>query len=453
MNANRTLTIVLTAVIAYVPASSFGQSDEQSKRTAVKNAALLETLEKNVAPPPIEPVIGRYEKVVVRKGESLFDIARAHNVSLAALRRVNGLKSDRVKPGKSLLLPSLHVLPRNPGDGIVLNVPERALYVIRQGAVEARYPVAVGQSTWQTALGEFRLRKKLKNPPWKPTKEMVEREGISDEIVPPGPKNPLGDRWMGWSAPGFGFHSTIAPRSIGTAASHGCVRLYPEAAHALFDQVAVGMPIYSVYEPVLVGTLNGRFYLTVFPDIYHTGLASPARVGKELEAAGIADLVDAKTVQTIVRHADGYPHRIIGSDEPLTVNGTEIRSTVAPTRVKGQWVVPAREVAAALGGQVTVHNGSVVIQGGGRTLTLKPAEKSADIDGQRVTLEIAPTVLKGVTVAPLGILTEALGARVAWEKGKGVEVTSVSAGDVEHAGRRAEEGRPRVKTTGTGGGI
>ena len=56
----------------------------------------------------------------------------------------------------------------------------------------------------------------------------------------PGPDNPLGDRWIGWSLKGFGFHSTIAPNSIGSAASHGCVRLYPEAAHLLFDLVKKG---------------------------------------------------------------------------------------------------------------------------------------------------------------------------------------------------------------------
>ena len=64
---------------------------------------------------------------------------------------------------------------------------------------------------------------------------MVEREGVKDDPVPPGPDNPLGDRWMGWTAPGYGFHSTTSPRSIGRAASHGCVRLYPEAAVVRVD--------------------------------------------------------------------------------------------------------------------------------------------------------------------------------------------------------------------------
>jgi N-acetylmuramoyl-L-alanine amidase len=96
--------------------------------------------------------------------------------------------------------------------------------------------------------------------------------------------------------------------------------------------------------------------------------------------------------------------------------------------VKGQWIVPLREVAQALGGQVGVANGAITVTGGGRTLTLRPGDRTAEIDGSPAKLEVAPTVIHGTTLAPLGLLTEALGARVAFEKGKGVEVTSVTAG-------------------------
>jgi L,D-transpeptidase ErfK/SrfK len=435
---------LLVASAAMLPLPAAAQSKEQSKRTSVKNLTVLNKLESQRAALPIRPMAGQYEKIKVEKTRGLFDLARENNVSLTELRRVNKLSGTRVKAGKSLLLPTLHVLPRNPANGVVLNVPERAIYVFKESRLVARYPVAVGQSSWQTALGEFSIRKKLKNPPWKPTKEMVEREGISDEIVPPGPRNPLGDRWIGWTEPGFGFHGTISPRSIGTAASHGCVRLYPEAVHKLFEEVTVGMPIYSVYEPVLLGEMDGRLYLSVFPDIYHTGLGTLAHVKKELDAAGVADLVDPAALKQIVGAADGYPHRIVGSDEPLTVNGAPIKAALKPTRVKGQWIVPLREVAQALGGRVGVANGAITVTGGGRTLTLRPGDRTAEIDHNPVNLEVAPTVIHGTTLAPLGLLTEALGARVAFEKGIGVEVTSVTAGASPGSG--ATPAAPQQKT-------
>ncbi len=68
----------------------------------------------------------------------------------------------------------------------------------------------------------------------------MERTQIRDESVDPGPDNPLGDRWIGWSAKGFGFHSTTAPSTNGNAASHGCVRRYPEGARRMFDLVKKG---------------------------------------------------------------------------------------------------------------------------------------------------------------------------------------------------------------------
>jgi L,D-transpeptidase ErfK/SrfK len=370
------------------------------------------------------PVVGQYEKDVVKRGESLFEFARRHNVSLTALRRANRLKSNSAKAGTRLILPTLHILPRAPQEGVVLNIPERALYLFSAGKLLARYPVAIGQSTWQTALGEFKVRNKIKDPSWKPTREMVEREGVSPDEVPPGPRNPLGDRWMGWSAPGFGFHSTLNPRSIGTAASHGCVRLYPEGARKLFESIQVGMPIYSVYEPILVGRIEGKFYLTVFPDVYNTGLATFERAMEKLTAAGIAGVVDQAVIQRVVARVEGYPQRIVGSDEPLTVNGVPIKAAIDSTLVGGRWLVPIREVATALGGQITLQNESIQVTGNGHALTVRPGDVNAELDGRQITLPVAPAVVQGVTMVPLASLAESLGAKVAFEKGKGISVTT-----------------------------
>lgn len=412
-------------LFASASVSSWAQSKQQSQRTSAKNAVLLAKLAQKLPTPPIRPLIGKYESHTVLKGENLLKIARSRNISVTAIQRLNGLKSSRVKTGKRILLPTLHVIPRNPGDGILLNVPERALYIFKGGKLEARYPVAIGRNTWQTALGEFKIRKKLKNPPWQPSKEMVEREEISEEIVPPGPKNPLGDRWMGWSVPGFGFHSTLAPQSIGGAASHGCVRLYPEAAHKLFDQISVGMPIHSVYEPVVMGKAHSKFYLSVFPDIYHTGMTTLAHIRKMLAAAGLLDVIDPNTLKQIVARADGFPHRIVGVDEVVKVNGIPVKGAVLPTKVDGQWIVPIREVVSALGGQVSGGPGErILVTGGKRKLSLRPGQREADLDGRSIKLVAAPTVIQGAAMAPLGPLLQAMGGSAAYKKGKTLQITS-----------------------------
>ena len=63
------------------------------------------------------------------------------------------------------------------------------------------------------------------------------------KVVPPGPANPLKARWMG-IFDGAGIHGTDQTASIGTAASHGCVRMLIPDVIELYDQVPVGAPIY-----------------------------------------------------------------------------------------------------------------------------------------------------------------------------------------------------------------
>jgi L,D-transpeptidase ErfK/SrfK len=303
MTKQRIVTGLFTVTVGCLLSAPFSKAVAQ-------DAPKIQQVIKPNEHPKIQPVIGKYEKYTVKKGETLYKIARHHNVSVSGILRANHRRSSKVKVGQTLLLPTLYILPRNPGTAIVLNVPERALYVVRAGAVEARYPVAVGKADWQTALGEFKVKKKVLNPDWQPTREMVEREHMKDDPVPPGKENPLGDRWIGWTKSGFGFHSTTVPTSIGEVTSHGCVRLYPEGAHKLFDQVSVGMPILSVYEPVMVGQLNGNYYLSVFSDVYHSGATTLPQVEKFLQKAGLPGTVDKKELAKLVKLQDGYPHRI-----------------------------------------------------------------------------------------------------------------------------------------------
>jgi len=58
-----------------------------------------------------------------------------------------------------------------------------------------------------------------------------------------GPGNPLGTRWIGTSAPAIGIHGTYASSSIGTAASHGCMRMHIPDVEELYDQVTLGMRV------------------------------------------------------------------------------------------------------------------------------------------------------------------------------------------------------------------
>ena len=119
-----------------------------------------------------------------------------------------------------------------------LDLSDRRVYVQRGETVETSYPVAVGRSGWETPTGDFEVSSQLSEPGW--------TNPFTNEIMPPGPDNPLGDRWIGFWTDGtnvIGFHGTPNRDSVGQAASHGCVRMYNEHIRELYDIIALGTPV------------------------------------------------------------------------------------------------------------------------------------------------------------------------------------------------------------------
>jgi lipoprotein-anchoring transpeptidase ErfK/SrfK len=121
---------------------------------------------------------------------------------------------------------------------LLLNLRQRRLYVYKGDKIIAKYPVAIGKKGWETPVGEWQVMEKVKNPGWTNFK--------TGEVMKPGKENPLGVRWIGWWTDGedvIGFHGTPNIKSIGTAASHGCVRMYNRDVRALYPLVKVGTTV------------------------------------------------------------------------------------------------------------------------------------------------------------------------------------------------------------------
>ena len=113
---------------------------------------------------------------------------------------------------------------------VLVSLVDRQLVVLEDGNVIARFSVAVGAEVSPTPTGEFRIISRVSNPTYY-------RPGT---VIPAGKDNPLGTRWLGLSRKGYGIHGTNAPRSIGTAASHGCIRLRNRDMEQLFTILRVG---------------------------------------------------------------------------------------------------------------------------------------------------------------------------------------------------------------------
>lgn len=113
---------------------------------------------------------------------------------------------------------------------IVVSLQDHKLALIENGQVKKVYPVAVGKPSTPSPTGTFTIERRVMNPTY----------SHDGRVVPPGPNNPVGTRWMGLSIRGYGIHGTNEPKSIGKAASHGCIRMAKPDIEELYALVQVG---------------------------------------------------------------------------------------------------------------------------------------------------------------------------------------------------------------------
>lgn len=105
------------------------------------------------------------------------------------------------------------------------------------------YSVAFGAQGYDTPRGLFEIANKAVDPVWSvPNSDWA--GDLAGQVIPGGvPENPLKARWLG-IYDGVGIHGTDDVGSLGTAASHGCIRMSVTDVTDLYDRVEVGAPIY-----------------------------------------------------------------------------------------------------------------------------------------------------------------------------------------------------------------
>ena len=125
---------------------------------------------------------------------------------------------------------------------ITVDRATRQLYLFKNLKQFKTLPVAVGMAGLETPPGLYSIQDKQVDPIWHVPKSAWAGD-LAGKSIPPGPSNPIKARWMGLAA-GVGIHGTADDGSIGSAASHGCVRMHVSDVIWLFDQVSVGTPVY-----------------------------------------------------------------------------------------------------------------------------------------------------------------------------------------------------------------
>jgi lipoprotein-anchoring transpeptidase ErfK/SrfK len=137
---------------------------------------------------------------------------------------------------------------------IVISIPDHKLALIESGRVLKVFPTAVGSAHNPSPAGSYKIVQRVVNPTWY----------TKGKVVPPGKANPLGTRWIGLSAKGYGIHGTNNPSSIGASVSHGCIRMRNRDVEELFPLVSVGdsVDLYNERTPELESIFGAEMVTT-----------------------------------------------------------------------------------------------------------------------------------------------------------------------------------------------
>lgn len=310
-------------------------------RWATRLAALLAVLlpgcgllpQRAPPPPPSEPlpplnafpltdateVVGAVYTTRVRGEETLLDVARRYDLGHDEIVAANPLLDPWTPPpGATVVLPSAHVLPDAPREGIVINLPARRLFYYPPPDADGRrvvvtHPVGIGREGWGTPRGRLSVAVKHESPPWTvPASIRREHAAKGDPlpvVVPPGPDNPLGTHALRLSQPSYLIHGTNKPAGIGMRVSHGCIQLYPEDILSLYPEVPVGVPVHIVDQPYLAGRGPQGLVLEAHPPLRESAPADPAAAAREaLRRAGAPDsAVDFERAGAIAAAHAGMP--------------------------------------------------------------------------------------------------------------------------------------------------
>jgi lipoprotein-anchoring transpeptidase ErfK/SrfK len=126
---------------------------------------------------------------------------------------------------------------------IIINRPSFQLTVYDHLQKKKTYPVAVGQVGLETPAGLYHVQNKAVNPAWHVPNSAWAGDLAGKVIAGDDPENPIKARWLG-IFDGAGIHGTDELSSLGSAASHGCIRMAIPDVIEVYDEVPVGAPVF-----------------------------------------------------------------------------------------------------------------------------------------------------------------------------------------------------------------
>jgi lipoprotein-anchoring transpeptidase ErfK/SrfK len=189
----------------------------------------------------VDPSADSLEVVAGEDGRKLRDVLLARQLNAAVLNA----SADRTVAAHTHSIPPevtrSEVAARYPSY-LTLDRSTFTLRLWKHLKLAKAYTVAVGQEGLETPAGLYHIQEKQENPSWH-VPDSAWAGSLAGQVIPPGPEDPIKARWMGIFE-GAGIHGTEETESLGSAASHGCVRMSIPDVIELYPQVEVGTPIY-----------------------------------------------------------------------------------------------------------------------------------------------------------------------------------------------------------------
>jgi L,D-transpeptidase catalytic domain/Putative peptidoglycan binding domain len=214
----------------------------------------------SVSPAGLDRVVSRVSRALDRLPRSARAIPSARHLRVVpshdglaverrALRTV--LRRALLDPNvRRVVVPTRPVRPKVPtsllarrlASYILVDRSHFTLRLYRHLKLVHTYRIAVGRAGLETPAGVYRISDREVNPSWHvPLSAWA--GSLAGQVIPPGPADPIKARWLGFHD-GAGIHGTDELSSIGTAASHGCIRMSIADVIQLYPLVPLGTPIY-----------------------------------------------------------------------------------------------------------------------------------------------------------------------------------------------------------------
>lgn len=319
---------------------------------------------------------------------------------------------------------------------LIINLPGRTIELYSGNRLIKRYPVAIGKPSTPTPIGNFFIQVKEINPAWYPPE-------TPGKVVPSGPYNPLGYRWMGF-LPTYGIHGTNNPDSIGLAVSNGCVRMFESDVEELYELVKLQTPLQISYERIRVGVdEKNRPYIALYPDVYGWQPVSIADMREKLYEYNWDHCVDDTVLKQMLQATEKTEYilplyhlivngKMLSDKIQLTAEGLLIPVQSVANAVKANivWDEEAGQVRVGSYSFPGIQKGSTLYAALDSIPVLFGGSQQADPAKSEVKIEILSLTLNGKSVLgdfpllrdcpllPVLTLQQILDKKVVWDEKK-----------------------------------